>query len=512
MRTAVLHLRAGPVSLTYASGSLRYLRCGGVEVLRQIYFAIRDPQWGTIPGRISREDIDRGADRFHIELTVQHRHEGIDFGWDGVIEGGRDGSVRFDISGTAGSTFRVNRAGFCVLHPVAGCSGRACRIEHTSGVHETARFPALISPHQPFLDVRAISHEVLPGLRAHVRLEGDIFETEDHRNWTDDSFKTYSRPLTLPYPYRISEGERFGQSVSLTLDGPAPPGAAGEHPVSLTIRKDVVRPFPEVAFRRLDLNLAHPAWRDELLQARSGRPIECAVFTHDQTAELPLLIDALQQVRPEVSRWLVFGAGSTLTPESVAAFRSAMSSLYPGIPVGGGSNANFAELNRNRQVADGLDFVSWPINPQVHAADEQTLIDNLQGQASTVKTARSFCGERPLAISTVTIADPTPVAPAWLVASIKHLAEAGVHSITYRDIPGAESVNALLDEFQPRQVMASVSSHPLVADCLALRNGEQSRLILANFLAQEQEILIDGIDRTMLAPYAIASIDGVLES
>ena len=309
--TAVLRLRAGPVSLTYASGSLRYLRCGGVEVLRQIYFAIRDPQWGTIPGRISREEIDRGADRFRIELTVQHRHEGIDFGWDGVIEGGRDGSVRFDISGTAGSTFWVNRAGFCVLHPIAGCSGRECRIEHTSGVHETARFPALISPHQPFLDVRAISHEVLPGLRAHVRLEGDIFETEDHRNWTDDSFKTYSRPLTLPYPYRISQGERFAQSVSLTLDGPSPPpDAAGDHPVSLTIRKDVVKPFPEVGFRRLDLNLTHPAWRDELLQARSGRPVECAVFTHDPAAELPLLIDALQQVRPEVSRWLFFGAGS----------------------------------------------------------------------------------------------------------------------------------------------------------------------------------------------------------
>ena len=98
------------------------------------------------------------------------------------------------------------------------------------------------------------------------------------------------------------------------------------------------------------------------------------------------------------------------------------------------------------------------------------------------------------------------------MASIKHLAEAGAHSITYRDIPGAESVIALLDEFQPRQVMASVSSHPLAADCLALRNGRQSRLILANFLAKEQEILIDGIDRTTLAPYAIASIDGVLES
>ena len=38
-------------------------------------------------------------------------------------------------------------------------------------------------------------------------MEGDTWETEDHRNWTDASFKTYSRPLSLPYPYAIAKGE-----------------------------------------------------------------------------------------------------------------------------------------------------------------------------------------------------------------------------------------------------------------------------------------------------------------
>jgi len=50
-------LRAGPISVTYDSGTLRYIRCGGVEVLRQLYVALRDSRWGTIPGRVSDESI-----------------------------------------------------------------------------------------------------------------------------------------------------------------------------------------------------------------------------------------------------------------------------------------------------------------------------------------------------------------------------------------------------------------------------------------------------------------------
>jgi hypothetical protein len=177
--------------------------------------------------------------------------------------------------------------------------------------------------------------------------------------------------------------------------------------------------------------------------------------------------------------------------------------------VGGGTNANFAELNRNRHVVEGLDFVSWPINPQVHAVDEQTLIENLRAQAATLETARTFCGGRPLVISPVTIPNPTPVAAAWVLASVKHLAIAGAHSVTYRDIPGAESVGALIHEFHPRQVVATESTNPLAADGLALRNGNRTRLLVANFLAEDQEILVDGVPRR-LGPHAIAAIDGVI--
>jgi hypothetical protein len=44
---------------------------------------------------------------------------------------------------------------------------------------------------------------------------------EDHRNWTDASFKTYVRPLALPWPYALPAGEGVTQSVTVTLRGTA---------------------------------------------------------------------------------------------------------------------------------------------------------------------------------------------------------------------------------------------------------------------------------------------------
>jgi len=42
-------LRAGPLTLEFDRGTLRWIRCGSLEVLRGIYVAVRDPQWTTVP-------------------------------------------------------------------------------------------------------------------------------------------------------------------------------------------------------------------------------------------------------------------------------------------------------------------------------------------------------------------------------------------------------------------------------------------------------------------------------
>ncbi|RPH61099.1 MAG: hypothetical protein EHM81_04965 [Chloroflexi bacterium] len=46
-------LRAGPLHLLYENGSLRHLRYGREEVLLNVYVAVRDHNWGTVPGQLT---------------------------------------------------------------------------------------------------------------------------------------------------------------------------------------------------------------------------------------------------------------------------------------------------------------------------------------------------------------------------------------------------------------------------------------------------------------------------
>jgi len=115
---------------------------------------------------------------------------------------------------------RTNRAGFVVLHPVA-LAGSALRVQRPDGQTEAGRFPLTISPSQPFRDIAGLIWDVGP-VRATLGFTGDVFEMEDQRNWSDGSFKTYCRPLRLPWPYDLTPGFPVRQGLRLQIAG-APP-------------------------------------------------------------------------------------------------------------------------------------------------------------------------------------------------------------------------------------------------------------------------------------------------
>src|SRR5690606_37304554 len=137
-----------------------------------------------------------------------------------VIKGGADGRVSFRITGHAIEEVITTRAGFCILHP-ASAAGLPCSVRHSDGSVEDTAFPDKIAQHQPLFDVSAITHQPAPGLRVTVEMAGDVFETEDQRNWTDASFKTYCRPLSKPYPYTLEKGSSFEQEMVVTVATPA---------------------------------------------------------------------------------------------------------------------------------------------------------------------------------------------------------------------------------------------------------------------------------------------------
>lgn len=372
-------LRAGPLRLWFEPDEafVRYVYAGEVEVLRGVYAAVRDANWGTVPLHLDELHVDQTADAFQLTYTATARAEGIVFGWNGHLTGTADGTLRFEVEGMAHTAFRRNRIGFCVLHGAA-CAGHPCTVEHPDGTIESSRFPDRIAPHQPFLNVRALTHEVRPGLRATVRMEGDVFETEDQRNWTDASFKTYCTPLDRPFPVEVAAGTQIRQAVALTLDGtvPAvsdetdervqvhvPDETVGTLPLIGLMLADPTVAFDDLARTRLRaLGPAHlrtplrldaddlaDAFHRACDQAEAlEASLELAVFVPPEASFEPLqtLLAARQ---PQVSAWMIHATDAWSTPpEIVEAAKTALVTYAPEAPFFGGSVTNFTELNRAR--------------------------------------------------------------------------------------------------------------------------------------------------------------------
>src|SRR5262245_19874112 len=215
-------LRAGPLTVTYEAGDLRYVRLGDREVIRRWYVAVRDRNWGTVPGTRTNEQFEVANDSFHVTYDVEHREREVLFVWRGTITGSGDGTITFTMDGEAKSTFLRNRIGFCLLHPIRECAGAKCRLESADGQVMESTFPRFIAPQNPFRELRALAHEVRPGLWAELHFDGDLFETEDQRNWIDASYKTFCTPLRRPFPVEVPAGTRVRQSVTLKLTGPIP--------------------------------------------------------------------------------------------------------------------------------------------------------------------------------------------------------------------------------------------------------------------------------------------------
>lgn len=495
----VFPLRAGPVSLIYTEGDLRYIRVGDTPILHRLYVAVRDHNWDTIPAQLTDIAIYDQGDGFLIAFRAHHQQGSVGFAWDGHIRGHADGTIRFEMDGEVLSTFRRNRIGFCVLHPGA-VAGLPCTVEHTDGSVSEGAFPDAIAPHQPFFHMRAISHEVVPGVQATVRMEGDAFEMEDQRNWTDDSYKTYSTPLALPFPVAVQVGERIRQAVTVTLAGELHRGGAagaeahgavqvsvGEKAVgrlpSIGLGVSSVGPIPDsqaarlarldLAHLRVDLALADPNYPERLQAAQTeaellGVGLEMALHLGaDPGAELAGLRSLLDGRRSAVVRWLIYRQGESCTPTSaVETARRHLADYAPGTPFVGGTDAYFTELNRERPPDDARDGVCYSINPQVHAFDNLSLIETLAAQAATVTSARRFVGDTPIAVTPVTLrprfnpnatgpeADPAPgalppavdprqmslFAAAWTTGSLKYLAESGAASVTYYETVGWRGV------------------------------------------------------------------------
>ena len=434
-------LKAGPMTVEFDNGQLRYLKVNGIEVLRAVGFLVRDENWGTYTPAISSMKLEQRADSFSVSFHAVCKRPDQEIAYDARIEGTRDGNLVFDATAIPKTDFRTARTGFVVLHPLKGVAGFPVEVEHVDGRSVKDKFPELVNPIQPFLNIRALTHEVMPGLKATVRMEGDTYEMEDHRNWTDASFKTYVRPLVLPWPYTLKAGEEVKQSIKVRLSGPATGGtrAAAGKGIEIRIGQPVRDTLQPVGLGMPAEEIEHAVKQLGLLKLAAPRFLVCHFdprqkhglkelygyrVLSDQTgaeAVLEIVVESVDGYRKELQRLadLVTQSGLNLAAievvpagdlksvlpggprppaPSLEDLYDAARAVFSGIKLGGGMFSFFTELNRKRVPAQRLDFVHNTTCPIVHAADDRSVMETLEALPYQVATARSFTGKTPYRI------------------------------------------------------------------------------------------------------------------
>lgn len=485
-------LRRGNLSVEFEDGALRNIRLGDILLLQRIYSAVRDQNWATIPGVVRIISEEHTDTAIKILFECSHQQNDIDFIWTGTVHLTAS-DVSFEMEGAALSTFKRNRIGFCVLHD-ADVSGLPCIIEHTDSTQTEGRFPDEIAPHQPYFNIRAIQHTIGDNITVTVRMEGDTFEMEDQRNWSDASYKTYCTALSLPFPALVEAGTRIHQKITLTVSG-TPTAAAGPAPLVIS-RTEGQTPLPSIGLALADESVPAGPQQLEALQAlhlkhlridlepgsnsfganvayaaRMSRefnaPLEVALWLNDVSSDLQHLREALSQTPLDIVRWLVFSRQHqrSVTPnEIMAQVRPVLQSINSA-PIYGGTDAFFTQLNRNRPDSALIDGVNYSSNPQVHAFDNRTLIEALEMHGLQVTNAHRLVSDKPVSVSAITLkmrwnpdatAPTTPVpgelphnvdprqmsllTAVWTLGSIKHHAQAGASSLTYFTTHGLDGV------------------------------------------------------------------------
>jgi len=423
IRETVTPIALGDWTIEVRDDDLSVIRYRGADVLRSIRPVARDRNWATPQWRIGGiEELPNG-----IRMALRTTQLGSDL--DASLTATASGAaLEVVFEATSAIDFQTNRTGLVVLHPPQ-LAGTALRVVHASGGEERTAFPGDIAPHQPAFDIARLAWEH-DGLAIECAFAGDVFEMEDQRNWTDASFKTYSRPLAEPFPYPIAAGETVRQAISVTAAprraaeaaAAADPAAAealeladaGAMPAvsvgASTAPGDAPPADPIGTDLLVEVDLGWRGWPSALDRAaRGGLPLDVRLVLPESGTEEAIAAAARAVARLEVARVTAFQpagheAQHVSDAAAIALLREALADAGADAPVIGGARSHFTELNRehHRLPAD-LDGVCFSATPMFHAVETLQVEESVAMQRLVAEQAVRIANGAPVHVGPVTL-------------------------------------------------------------------------------------------------------------
>ena len=419
-------------SVALSLGEVGHLRHDGREVLRAVRVVARDRDWNTLPHTAGDPTVSREGEAVIIALPITITTD-PELDEDGSAAATAEVEVRLDDACTVSATITaerellVGRLGIVVLHPPA-LAGSTLVIGHPDGTTTATVFPVHIAPHQPARDIATLAYPVPSGtVTVTVAFSGDVFETEDQRNCTDASYKTYSRPLSLPFPYRVAAGEAVTQSVRVTVTSElqaglpslaidsvpravGPADAAEVFTVGTSSGRHVDSPLPPPAPGAgpllVELTADRSSWKEiagrAALEADAlGVPVDLRIVAADADG----LAAALTVARGlELARIGVFDPVTHVTEApGWDAPRHWRDAERGPAPLAAGTRAHFTELNRTvERLPRDADLVAFSITPMMHATDPEHVEESLAMQPLVARDAVALASGIPVVVGPVT--------------------------------------------------------------------------------------------------------------
>jgi D-apionolactonase len=511
----------GNWSVKLRDDELAEISYSGQLILRSVRALIRDQDWNT--PSINVEEVTQSENQLAIRISSSA------FG--AMFTGKITFSVIADVaeiemSLVSSSDYLANRIGLNLLHPPA-LAGTKLSVLHSNKEIKESVFPIKISPNQPVMDISGLSWRQ-GSLDVNLALTGDVFEMEDQRNWTDASYKTYSRPLSLPFPYPVASGESISQKLVILVIQ----SEAAEKPKQNSTNRILLSQqgkFPSIqlgAATNPVAAVAKPILQAELLavpillevdlRTKNWKAALAAVANHKAGIDLRIICQAdaqekdfdelLDQIKSlNILRIAVFDAEQHIWLEQLSTkLSTAMQSRGMTKTQLAGARSHFTELNRNfTKVPENCSGLTFSITPLFHALNTEQLVESIAMQRLVTQQAVEMAAGKEVYVGPITlrprfnnVATKAPEIPevtdlsigygaewfgnsdnrqqspelaAWTIASAAAIAITGVNSITFFEERGTRGIQSAEGDAYP--VYAAVK--------------ELSELVGGNLLAGE---------------------------
>ncbi len=231
--------------------------------------------------------------------------------------------------------------------------------------------------------------------------------------------------------------------------------------------------------------------------------------------------------RTGLARVLVTGTMSAMAGAAdLREVRDALRDQGLRVPVVAAAGDHYVTLNRGWRHVGPADGLAFPVQSGVHADDDLSCIESLEGQRAAVASARAHRPDLPVSVSSIILGaggptdDPDPrqsdwFGACWLIGSVSALAAAGATSLTYGGWVGRSGLPSqgiaveasvptpLLPTYHVLRELASVRHGRVRATevtgtfpglALAVRDDSQLVVFVANMAPRSTMATVAGLD------------------